>query len=147
MLYPIYRAAAICSLAVASTCFASDLDWPQWRGPDGSGITTSADVVTQFGPQQNVKWRIDLPEAGNSTPIVWGDRVFLTQALSDTKERALICLDRKTGSERWRRGVVYAAEEATHRTNPYCSASPVTDGELVIAWFGSAGFVCPHSKI
>ncbi len=142
MLHSINRAAAICSLALASTCTGGDLNWPQWRGPDGSGKTSASDVVTEFGRQTNVKWRIDLPEAGNSTPVVWGDRVFLTQALSETKERALMCVDRQTGEERWRRGVVYTAEEATHKTNPYCSASPVTDGKLVIAWFGSAGLVC-----
>ena len=101
-----------------------------------------ADVVTRWGRDQNVKWRIDLPEAGNSTPIVWGDQVFLTQPLSASKERALICIDRKTGREQWRRRVAYSEEEPTHRTNPYCSASPVTDGQRVIAWFGSAGLVC-----
>ena len=84
----------------------------------------------------------ELPEPGNSTPAVWGGRVFLTQPLSATDERALICLDRATGAELWRRAVEYTAEEATHRTNPYCSASPATDGDRVIAWFGSAGLLC-----
>lgn len=83
-----------------------------------------------------------MPEAGNSTPVVWGDQVFLTQPLSGSKERALICVDRKTGREQWRRSVAYTEEESTHKTNPYCSASPVTDGQRVIAWFGSAGLVC-----
>ncbi len=134
--------AVICWLAIGSPGFGNDPNWPQWRGPNGSGKTSATDVVTQWGPEQHVKWRIALPEAGNSTPIVWGEQIFLTQPLSESNQRALLCLDRQTGQERWRRGVVYGETEATHRTNPYCSASPVTDGERVIAWFGSAGLVC-----
>jgi outer membrane protein assembly factor BamB len=121
---------------------AGEKDWPQWRGPIGSGKVPSAGVVTNWGPEQHVKWRVALPESGNSTPAVWGDRVFLTQAVSESNQRALICLDRKTGEERWRRSVTYADPEPTHKTNPYCSASPCTDGQRVIAWFGSAGLVC-----
>jgi outer membrane protein assembly factor BamB len=121
---------------------AEDQNWPQWRGPDGSGITSSTGVVSQWSPDKNVKWRIDLPEAGNSTPIVWQDRVFYTQPLSDSKQRTLRCVDRQTGRELWQRGVVDERPEASHQTNPYCSASPVTDGERVIAWFGSSGLFC-----
>ena len=132
----------LCSITVASQSLANEQNWPQWRGPEGSGKTTAAHVVTEWGKDRNVKWRIDLPEAGNSTPIVWEDHIFLSQPLSDPDARALICFDRKTGKERWRRSVPYTEAEATHKTNPFCSASPVTDGERVIAWFGSAGLVC-----
>ena len=76
------------------------------------------------------------------TSVVWNDRIFLTQALSETKQRALFCIDRESGQEVWRRGVRYDEPEASHKTNPYCSASPATDGECVIAWFGSAGLMC-----
>lgn len=136
-------AAVVCYfLAIASPGFGKDQGWPQWRGPEGSGKTSAADVVTQWGPEQNVKWRIDLPEAGNSTPVVWDDQIFFTIPLSESKERALFCVDRRTGQEQWRRSVAYHEPEATHQTNPYASASPVTDGERVIAWFGSAGLIC-----
>ena len=73
---------------------------------------------------------------------MWGNRIFVTQPLSESKERALLCVDRNTGQEQWRRSVVYEQQEASHRTNPYCSASPATDGKHVVAWFGSAGLVC-----
>jgi len=139
LLLPTFFAACVCLSAAGS---AQDSNWPQWRGPQGDGTTTASGVVTEFAANKNVKWRIDLPEAGNSTPIVWGDRVFVTQPLSDSKQRALMCLDRETGGELWVRGVEYTTTETTHNTNPYCSASPVTDGERVIAWFGSAGLVC-----
>ena len=117
-------------------------DWPGWRGPDGDGTTAAAGLPTEWGPEKNVRWRLALPEAGNSTPVVWGDRVFLTRPVSAGNRRELWCVDRTTGEPLWRRGVTGEPSEPTHRTNPYCSASPVTDGERVIAWFGSAGLVC-----
>lgn len=126
----------------ASMVYADDAGWPQWRGPQGTGQTEAGDVVTQWGPEQNVNWRIELPEPGNSTPVVWQESVFFTQPISATNERAMVCVDRSTGRELWRRAITYVAPETTHKTNPYCSASPVTDGHRVIAWFGSAGLVC-----
>ena len=136
------RFAAVALLLPPAAAAADDANWPQWRGPGGTGETAAAGAPSEWGPQTNIKWRVELPEAGNSTPAVWGGRVFLTQPLSATDERALLCLDRATGAERWRRAVKYTAEEATHRTNPYCSASPATDGRRVVAWFGSAGLFC-----
>lgn len=142
MLIRVLCALVILCLLCPAECFGGDRDWPQWRGPDGSGKTSATGVVTEWGPDQNVRWRLDLPEAGNSSPIVWGDRIFLTQPLAESNERALLCIDRKSGKPLWRRSVRYTEPEPTHRTNPYCSASPVTDGKHVIAWFGSAGLVC-----
>ncbi|TWT91961.1 outer membrane protein assembly factor BamB family protein [Stieleria varia] len=132
----------ICCLVFARHSVGDESNWPQWRGPTGTGKTTVEGSVTQWGPTQNVKWRMELPEPGNSTPIVWEDLVFLTQPLSKSNQRALLCVDRQTGKERWRRSVEYSEPETSHKTNPFCSASPVTDGERVIAWFGSAGLVC-----
>ncbi|GAA5507826.1 PQQ-binding-like beta-propeller repeat protein [Novipirellula caenicola] len=137
-----YVAMALCFLNLVSISFAADSNWPQWRGPTGSGVTSADGVVTEWGPDQNVKWRIELPEAGNSTPVVWNDRVFFTQPISESNQRSLFCVDRETGRELWRRSVTYDRQETSHKTNPYCSASPVTDGKHVIAWFGSAGLVC-----
>jgi outer membrane protein assembly factor BamB len=80
---------------------------------------------------------------GNSSPIIWGKRVFLTQSL-DKKgtERAVLCLDRVNGKLLWQKSIPFRGREPTHDTNPYCSASPVTDGERVIASHVSAGVVC-----
>ncbi|MCA9136649.1 MAG: PQQ-binding-like beta-propeller repeat protein [Planctomycetales bacterium] len=131
-----------CYLVFPTPGFGADSNWPQWRGPQGTGITSAAKVPSRWGKDLNVKWRTALPEPGNSSPIVWGEKIFLTQPLSESKQRALLCLDRNTGEELWRRSVEYSQAEPSHKTNPYCSASPVTDGERVIAWFGSAGLVC-----
>ncbi|MGB7344933.1 MAG: PQQ-binding-like beta-propeller repeat protein [Pirellulaceae bacterium] len=140
--YSVIRVLATVSLVVCSGANSRADNWPQWRGPSGDGVAISGDPVTSWGADKNVKWRVDLPEAGNSTPIVWGERIFVTQPLSDSKERSLLCLERSTGKEVWRRGVRYEESESSHKTNPYCSASPATDGQRVIAWFGSAGLVC-----
>ncbi|MEA3210300.1 MAG: hypothetical protein QOE70_3357 [Chthoniobacter sp.] len=117
-------------------------NWPAWRGPTGDGVCTETGLPLTWSPTENVQWKAPLPERGNSSPIVWGDRVFLTQAIEKEGQRLLLCFDRATGKERWRAGTSIAEKEPTHGTNPYCSASPVTDGERVIASCASAGVWC-----
>jgi outer membrane protein assembly factor BamB len=73
--------------------------------------------------------------------VIWGNRIFLTQPAGKDK-RTLMCLDRKTGKLLWQKAVTGQPNEDTHDTNPYCSATPVTDGERVIVWYGSAGMHC-----
>src|SRR5436309_953204 len=114
-------------------------NWPGWRGANGDGIAAAPAAPVKWSKAENVKWRTALPEAGNSTPVVWGGSVFITQAKKAAGERLLLCFDRTTGKQRWQAVVPYKADEPTHPTNPYASASPATDGERVIAWFGSAG--------
>lgn len=118
-------------------------NWPAWRGDSaGSGATAANNLPTEWSPTKNVHWRIDLPERGNSTPVIWGGRIFLTQAIEKTGERLLMCLDRRDGKLLWQKGTKYELKEKTHQANPYCSGSPVTDGERVIVTFGSAGVFC-----
>lgn len=116
-------------------------NWPAWRGPAGTGICHEAHLPTQFGPTENVTWKAPLPAAGNSTPIVWDERVFVTCASDGGQVRNLICFDRQTGDELWRHSVPYADKETIHRDNTICAGSPTTDGELVYASFDSAGVV------
>ena len=117
-------------------------NWPSWRGDvSGSGISTETDLPLEWGKDKNVAWRVELPDHGNSTPIIWGDRVFVTQATDGGKQRGLMCFNRADGKLLWKKGLTYAQEERTHRDNSYCSASPTTDGEIVIASYGSAGVV------
>jgi outer membrane protein assembly factor BamB len=108
-----------------------------WRGPDGDGTTAEKDLPLKWSAGENVAWKALLPEAGNSTPVVWGDRVFVTQAAEGL--RLLFCFDRNDGTLLWKEGVRWEKEELTHKTNPYCSGSPATDGERVIVSFASAG--------
>ena len=115
-------------------------NWPAWRGEHGMGLAEPP-LASEWSATQNVRWRAALPEPGNSTPIVWGNRIFLTQALKQQGRRTLMCFDRAGGKLLWQSGVTYTDPEPTHATNPYASASPVTDGRMVVAWFGSAGLL------
>jgi outer membrane protein assembly factor BamB len=119
---------------------AQAANWPAWRGPLGTGITEEKSLPTKWSTNENVKWRVALPEPGNSTPIVWGERIFLTQAVGE--RRTLMCFNRADGKLLWQSGIATKEKEPTHNTNPYCSGSPVTDGERVIVSFASDGLYC-----
>jgi len=117
-------------------------NWPAWHGPNGSGVTPETDLPVRWSATENVRWKVALPDRGNSSPIVWRDRVFITQAIEKENRLTVLCLNRATGKVLWQSGITYSEKDPTHETNPYGSASPVTDGERVIAWFGSAGVYC-----
>lgn len=117
-------------------------NWPAWRGPDGNGISDEKAVPREWSDKKNIRWRIALPDRGNSTPVIWGDRVFVTQSEKEGKRRTVMCLARSNGHLMWQSGVTYQEHEPTNSQNPYCSGSPVTDGARVIAYFGSAGIYC-----
>jgi outer membrane protein assembly factor BamB len=85
---------------------------------------------------------VPLPERGNSTPVVWRERLFITQSINSQNRRTVMCLDRRTGRLLWQSGVTWTEKEPTNDENPPCTPSPVTDGRRVIAWFGSAGVYC-----
>ncbi len=124
--------------ALVSTAYSAN--WPAWRGPLGTGICEEKNLPEKWSVTENVKWRVALPEAGNSTPIVWGERVFVTQPVGE--RRTLMCFNRADGKLLWQVGVATKEKEPTHATNPYCSASPATDGERVIVSFASDGLFC-----
>lgn len=114
-------------------------NWPAWRGPDGNGHCRERNLPLKWSPQENIRWKTPLPEPGNSTPIVWRDRIFLTQATEKGRKRSLLCFERIGGKLLWQKTVEYSEREPTHPTSPFCSASPATDGERVVVSFGSAG--------
>jgi outer membrane protein assembly factor BamB len=133
-------AAVLLSLLSAHLLHAED--WPSWRGPSGTGVSTDNSIPIKWSDKENVLWRVALPDRGNSTPIVWGDRVMLTQGIEKDHRRTVMCFSKVDGKLLWQSGVNYADHEPTNNQNPYCSASPVTDGSRVIASFGSAGLYC-----
>lgn len=131
-------------------------NWPGWRGATGQGQCGEKNLPLKWGPSENVRWKVALPAEGSSTPAVWGDKVFVTQAgdktiwppkggnggVAKARKRSLMCFARADGKLLWQSDVIYDEEESTHPTNPYCSASPATDGERVLVSFGSAGLHC-----
>ncbi len=154
------RAVALCSLALGLAGIARADNWPAWRGPTGQGHSAERNLPLEWSATKNVRWKVALKDPGNSTPIIWGERIFLTQAKKDPspkkdKEgkidnkarrdgtvRSLICLSRKDGSIHWQKDVRYDEPETNWPGIPYANASPVTDGERVVATFGSAGMYC-----
>jgi outer membrane protein assembly factor BamB len=167
--------------------------WPQWRGPLATGVAPLADPPLTWSDSQHVKWKASIPGSGDSTPIVWGDRVFILTAIptgekgegkasepaadqrrdppppggpppgsgppppgggppgrgmrpeqpNEVYQFVVLCLERQTGKTLWQRT---AREEMPHEghqpNNTFASASPVTDGQLVLAYFGSRGLHC-----
>jgi len=127
-------------LLAASTLAGLADNWPAWRGADGSGLCRETELPLRWSTNENVRWQVALPERGNSTPIIWGERVFITQAVK--KRRTVMCLDRRSGKLLWQAGPNWREKELTCPNNPPCTPSPVTDGQRVIAWFGSPGVYC-----
>ncbi len=121
---------------------ASAANWPGGRGPDGTGICREKTLPLHWSTNQNVRWSIPLPDRGNSTPVIWGNRVFLTQAVEKEFRRTVMCFDRRDGKVLWQRGTLWTERDSGGDANPPCTSSPVTDGKRVIAWFGSAGVYC-----
>ncbi|MEX2173881.1 MAG: PQQ-binding-like beta-propeller repeat protein [Pirellulaceae bacterium] len=134
-------AVALCALACGSLPFVA-ADWPEWRGPTGQGHSHESDAPTTWSATEQVKWKVPLDGPGNSTPIVVGTQVFLTHSPAKSTARGLHAYDRATGKLLWKHEVDYPQPEPTHNTNPFCSASPASDGERVVAWYGSAGLFC-----
>lgn len=117
-------------------------DWPQFRGPAGNGISPEDSFPTKWSRDENVKWRVELPGVGNSSPIVSAGKVFVTVAADSGRQRTLLCFDRDSGKRLWARTTEFTQVEPTHKTNPYAAATPAAQGERVVVWHGSAGLFC-----
>lgn len=116
-------------------------DWPQFRGPLGTGVDKGAEVPVEWSPQKNIRWRTAIEGSGSSSPIVSRGRVFVTVAKEKGRKRSLLCSDRKTGALLWTK-TVDAPDEPTQQDNPYCGSTPCADGERVVVWHSSAGLHC-----
>lgn len=168
------NAAVIIALAMAASPQATParegkinaLDqWPAWRGPLGTGVAPNANPPVSWSESENVRWKVALPGKGHSTPVVWGNRVFVTTAIrsgdalsqrhqhapgahdnvpaSHREEFVVIAINRLSGEILWKRTVNSGRpHESMHETASWASNSPVTDGERVFAYFGSRGLYC-----
>ena len=132
------RTAALLALLLVSAGLASATraeDWPGWRGPRGDGTSLETSLPTTWSDAENVVWKVPIPGTGHSSPVVLGDRVFLTTALEDKQTRVLLCLDRRDGGNLWEADVLSAPLEGKHQLNSYASSTPATDGERVFVSF------------
>jgi len=158
--------------AVAVADDAAQLqNWPQWRGPLWNGVAPHSDPPVIWSESENVKWNVPVDGSGWSTPIIWEDRIFLHTAIPfdevlpipdvipkgtpnigshpdvspawKPQRIAILCLDRITGKELWRRIIFEGMpHQGHHRKGGFASQSPVTDGEHVYSYFGSFGLHC-----
>jgi outer membrane protein assembly factor BamB len=140
-------------------------NWPQWRGPLGTGAAPAANPPLEWSEIKNVRWRMNLPGMGHSTPIVWQDKIFLTTAIpfgpalkprfsgapgahdnlpvSSRHKFVALAVDRDNGELLWQQVLKEALpHEGGHNTASLASQSPVTDGTLLFASFGSQGIYC-----
>ena len=110
-------------------------NWPAWRGLRGDGTTLESGLPTKWSGTENVVWKTPIPGVGYSSPIVWGDHIFLTTAFAETKNRTLLCVDRKSGKIVWQKTVLNAPLESKNTENSYASSTPATDGKHVYVTF------------
>ena len=143
---------ALFSLALTlATSSAADPahQWGHWRGPTGNGTSTTADPPVHWNEKKNVKWKVAIPGKGSSSPVVWKDKIFVTSAVGPAGEAGnprsrqkftLFCVDRENGNVLWEKvAATTVPHEGHHDQNTFASASPMTDGERVFAYFGSRG--------
>ena len=166
------RARSLLVLGFCTACVSAlgrAEDWPQFRGTSGTGLTSERNLPDEWGPSKNVQWKVTIPGAAWSSPIVWGDKVFVTMAITDNQKKPqpqpssgptrlnpelekppdavyrwkVFCLDRSTGKVLWEALALEAKPRIpTHPDNTYASETPVTDGECVYAYFGMTGLFC-----
>lgn len=148
---------------------SAPLYWPQWRGPLGTGVAPRANPPIEWSEEKNIAWKAEIPGKGSATPVIWENMIFLQTAVPvgeeiqqeepapSTERRrgprgiqptrpqqfTVLALDRATGKTLWKKVVrEQLPHEGTHPTGTWASASPITDGKRLYAYFGSQGLYC-----
>jgi outer membrane protein assembly factor BamB len=128
----------VCVFALGPALVCAE-NWPGFRGPTGQGVSTERDLPTQWSTTENVAWKTAIPGAGWSSPIVYGDRVFVTTAEDEGASCHVICLDRTSGKILWNVEVFRQELRRKQDKNSFATPTPVTDGERVYAVFADGG--------
>ena len=113
-------------------------NWPQWRGPLGTGVAADGDYPVDFSAEEGVEWKVTLPGLGTSTPAVWGEQVFVTCGIDG--HDSVVCYDME-GNERWRQ-TLGAERAGKHPNGTGSNPSPVTDGQRLVAYYKSGTVAC-----
>jgi outer membrane protein assembly factor BamB len=118
-------------IAVAAPVSAEE--WTRFRGPNGTGISTDASIPSKWS-ENDYAWKVELPGAGHSSPVIWGDKVFLTSAVDEPMQRVVLCLDARTGKTLWERRFDYTVHKK-HNLNSFASPTPAVDAQHVyVSW-------------
>jgi outer membrane protein assembly factor BamB len=121
-----------------ATLHAAEGNWPRWRGPRGDGHTDETGLPTRWDAA-SVVWKTPLKGHGQSSPTIWGERIFLSSALDNGRQRLVFCVDARDGRVSWEHVAWTGEPEKTHVMNGWASATCATDGEVVVAFFGRGG--------
>jgi len=159
------RSFSIATLVAFTFSASAQENWPQFRGAKSLGVATNRNLPITWSATQNVAWQTDVPGMGWSSPVVWGDRIFLTSVIRDgeveppkkglyfggerktpstnTQHWMVYAFDWNTGKKVWQKQVHEGSPSTSiHLKNTYASETPVTDGERVYAYFGNLGLFC-----
>lgn len=126
---------------ICTNVFLNADDWPRFLGPTGRSISDAQNLPIKFN-DSHVVWKVALPDVGQSSPIIWEDDVFVTSSNEDESERYVYCIDKKNGKVKWTYTVNTDRDERRHSLNTPATATCVTDGKYVVAFFGPAGLHC-----
>jgi outer membrane protein assembly factor BamB len=115
-------------------------DWPCWRGPRADGVAEGRDLPIRWSPTENVRWSVTLPGWGTSSPVVYGDRVFVTTQRTEGRTKSLLtlCFDRADGKELWRHDFGFGVDQRTHAKSNLAVNTPAVTGDAVYIAFGNA---------
>lgn len=125
------------ALTVSAGLVRSD-DWPQWRGPSGLSLAEPADYPVELSPEKNLAWKVELPGVGSSTPIVWGDRIFVTSGIDG--EDGVTAYDWK-GNQVWQK-TLGPERPGKHKNGSGSNPSPITDGKNLAVYYKSGTVAC-----
>ena len=135
------RIVVSCSAVAMLLTSALRADWPQFRGPNSAGVADGSTVPIEFGPGNHELWSLPL-NSGHSSPCIAGDSIFLTTFDIEREKLEVVCIARDKGTIRWRRHVPTGEIETGHPSFNPASSTPASDGERVVAYFGSFGLIC-----
>jgi outer membrane protein assembly factor BamB len=120
--------------------------WPRWRGPSGQGHVSGSGYVDTWSDTQNVLWKVAVPGSGNSSPIVWGDYLFLVTSYDGGARKSIIAYSRRDGKQLWETFAPQANSEESNPKNGHASGTPTTDGTRVYAYMGNHGLFAVDFK-
>ena len=134
--------AQICVLVafVAAISSGSAADWPRWRGPNADGVADGGSLPTKWSQTENVRWSVKLPGWGTSSPVVYGDRLFVTSQVEQDGKKSLLtlCFDRDTGKELWRHDFGLGIDQRTHEKSNLAVNTPAVTEDAVYVAFGNS---------
>jgi outer membrane protein assembly factor BamB len=129
---------AACLLTATLCAQEPSIHWPRWRGPNADGVADGRKLPIRWSQTENVRWSVKLPGWGTSSPVVYGDRVFVTSHLKDPKSLLTLCIDRNDGRELWRHDFGFGVNQRTHEKSNLAVNTPAVTHDAVYVAFGNA---------